>query len=670
MKQRLFKLALGLLVLALAGMACSSGSKATPVPPTSVPPTSAPPPTQAPSAVPTTPPPTPTTPPAAGVEPGWYEFTNGNYVREIALNDGLLYAATGGGAVVWNPSTSESAKNTVLDGLPTNDLLAVAACPIPDMRVIFGSEYGLTILDPVSGTLEQWDSSNSNMYDDSVESIDCDAAKKTLYIGYTWGLDVFNAADTTWKHLDEDSGMATDWVDQVAVIGGDTWVVSSFGVTQIKADGTFVPYTEDLGNIPDDNVEAVAGDASGNVWLAAFDGLMKFSNGQFKLYDSDSSADFPFLESFTGVAVDSKGMVWAGNYFGTVCVFDPAAEKCTTIYEDKDGMAEGVSDLIIGPKDEIFFGSDDGTGISRFDGSAWKAYLREELNPSNQANVLAQIPDGTILVGGDYGLMQFASSEADQPWRADAFDGDSVEAFFKTPAGIWFGYSSGASFYDYTAEKWTIDYPTGDPGVGIASGTPNALTVDGKGRLWVGTYSGLTVVDGSKYTFYDLLNQQEITDKWSPKSVYSVLYDGKNVWVGASGALYRFDEADAMTRYDENSDELPSSYSPDVYAMALDKDGTLLLAIDSMLVRYKDGKFSKLYEAESDITSLLVTDTGEWWLATYSDGVLHYDGSAWTQLTTKDGLPSNHFYTNALLLDDLGSLWFSAQYGGLARWVK
>jgi ligand-binding sensor domain-containing protein len=650
MKSQPSKLILCTLFLALAGTACGGAEK-----------------TVAPTAA--NPQEKPTAAAAVEIPKGWYQFSNGNYVREIALYDGSLYAATGGGAVVWDLATGESVKSTVMDGFPTNDIQAIAACPIPEMRIIYGTEYGLTIYDPATGKLEQWTSENSQMEGDDVESIDCDAANKTLYIGYTWGLNVYNAAAETWRYLDENAGLATDWVNQVAIVGGDTWVVSNFGVTQIKADGTFVPFTEDLGNIPDDDIEAVVGDAAGNVWLAAFDGLLKYSNGEFTLYDSDNTEDFPFLSSFTGVVVDSEGMIWAGNYFGTVCRFDPAAEKCIATYEDLDGMAGGVSDLILAESGELFFGSDDGTGISRFDGSAWKGYVREELAPANQADALAITPDGTMLVGGDFGLMQFASTAADKPWQEIDFDSDGVYALFGTPEGFWAGSGDGVSFYDYGSKDW-LSIKSGDPGLGIASGTPTSRAVDGKGRLWAGTYSGVTVVDGSKFTFYDLLNEEETEEEWSPRTVYSVLYDGKNIWVGGSGALFRFDAADQMTRWDSEFEDTLSLFSPTFYDMALEKDGTILIAAGTKLLRWNGDKFSEVYEAESEITTLLITGNGEWWLATSNNGVLHYDGSAWTTITTKDGLPSNHFSTHGILIDNLGTIWFAPTEGGLARWSR
>ena len=104
----------------------------------------------------------------------------------------------------------------------------------------------------------------------------------------------------------EDDGLATDWVSQAAVIGEDAWVVSSFGVSVIHADGSITPYLEDESDIPDENVSAVAGDAEGNVWLAAFDGLLKFRDGDWTLYNSDNVEEFPYLDAFEGVVVAQR----------------------------------------------------------------------------------------------------------------------------------------------------------------------------------------------------------------------------------------------------------------------------------------------------------------------------------------------------------------------------
>lgn len=679
MKTKLNRFFVMVLVLTLVSLACGKGSKTnepTSPPPlptatqkpvaaqptaTTVPPTA--------TAVPPTPipvPPTATPKPALEVASGWYMFTNGNYVRGIGVLNGTLWAATGGGVVSWDLATGKVLKKyTTLDGLPTNDITSVVVCPIPENRVIFGSEGGLSVYDPTADQWEQMTPDNSKMKSQDVASLDCDTQAKTLMIGYTFGLDIYNTGKGEWKYWDKEGGLATDWVSHVTVIGKETWVVSSFGVSAIQADGKVTAYTEQAGNIPDENVEAVAGDAQGNVWLAAFDGLMKFSKGKFTIYNSDNVEKFPFLEAFNGVVVASDGMVWAGNAFGSICQFDPAKGECVNIYEDQDGMVGGLNQMIIDEQGKIYY-CDDGGGISIFDGTQWTKLALEEKPLSNNYNAVTQSPDGTIWVGTDKGLQQFSALKKDPQWETVDLDGNSVYSFLPTPEGMWVGHGGGASFYNYASKAWT-HLATGDPGKGV-SGYVSAIAMDGKGRQWFGTSSGLTVWDGKIYTYYDLLTDKEKTDGWSPKFVYSAIYDGENVWIGTSGALFRFDKTDQMTRWDQQLNDLFGFWSPTIYAFALDQ-GELLVAINNKLLRYENDKFSEVYQAESDITSIFITFNGNIWLGLYSTGVAYFDGSHWKNLTTADGLPSSHFDRYGVLVDYVGTVWFASAYGGIARRV-
>lgn len=100
----------------------------------------------------------------------------------------------------------------------------------------------------------------------------------------------------------------------------------------------------------------------------------------------------------------------------------------------------------------------------------------------------------------------------------------------------------------------------------------------------------------------------------------------------------------------------------------------MLVAMGRRLLSYDAGNemFKEVVEASDTIYSILVTDAGEMWLGMGYDGVAHYDGSAWSSLTTLDGygLPSNHFKgRQSILVDDVGTVWFAGSDGGLARYV-
>ncbi|MDY6876579.1 MAG: hypothetical protein SWK90_10330 [Chloroflexota bacterium] len=664
-----------ILILALVALACGGGEPAdTPAPAADTPAPAADtqaPPTETP--VPPSPTPLPPTPtPEPLVEPGWHIYSNGNYVREIAVQDGVLWAATGGGVIAWDLASDQVFGYTTLDGLPTNDIEAVVACPIPEPRIIAGTEYGLSIYDPDTDTWELMTPDNSGMEKTGVDTLDCDPDLNLLMIGYTWGLDVFDANTEEWRFLDEDDGLLTDWVSQAAVIGDETWVVSSFGVSVIHADGSVTSYDEEIGNIPDENVAAVAGDAEGNVWLAAFDGLMKFRGGTWTLYNSDNTDEFPYLDAFKCLVVAPDGTVWVGNTFGTVCQFDPVAEECLEIYEGEAGMAGGLNDLIMDDQGDIYY-CDDGEGISVFDGSSWQALVLDELPLSNSYRAIAQTLNGTILVGGDFGLQQFLADEADESWEVVDLDDNGVNTFYPMPEGMWIGHYAGASFYEYESERWTHVKRGDEAGEGIYDGSATAITEDGSGRVWFGTYRGLTVWDGDAFTYYDLLNEEEIADERSPRTVYALLFDGANVWVGAYGALFRFDENDEMTRWDEDLPGLLSSFTSSARALALDREGNVLVAMGGRLLSYDAERetFSEVMELDDAIYSILVTGAGEMWLGLGYDGVAYYDGSEWSLLTTLDGygLPSNHFEGQSILVDDLGTVWFAGSDGGLGRYV-
>ncbi|MEW5872280.1 MAG: hypothetical protein AB1894_23660 [Chloroflexota bacterium] len=669
MNQKLTRIMSILLALALASMACKLFSQAeettAPLPPTSTPVA------QAATAIPPTAAAVPATetplPPTTGIDPGWYMYTNGNHVNEIAVYGGKLWAATGGGIVVWDLASGEALKYTVLDGLPVNNMEAVTACPIPEMRIIFGHEAGLTLIDPATDDVEHWNTKNSGMSKTSVNTLDCDVDTQTLMIGYTFGLEVLSASNGEWKLYDKQDGLVTDWVGQAAVIGSDIWVVSSFGESVIHEDGTVTGYSEKLENIPDENISGVAVDANGDIWLAAFDGLLKYSDGDFKLYNSDNTEKFPYLDAFTGIAAAPDGSVWVGNTFGTLCQFDPVSERCLAIYENEPGMVGDLDDLILDEDGNLYY-CDDNEGISRFDGSSWQAYTLEELPPSNKYRVISMTEDGTIMVGGDWGLWQFASDEVDQPWKEIDVQQNFVYSFFPTPEGMWVGHTGGGSFLEYSSGMWK-QVSTGDPGQGI-KGSPQAITVDGAGKVWFGTSSGLTVWDGSSFTYYDLLNEQEKADNRSPRGVNALLYDGSSVWVGAYSALFRFDADGNMTRWSEEFKSLLSLSSPSTYAIAQDQDGSLLLGMDRKLVRYQDEQFTEIFEAESSIKTIVVDPSGDYWLGSSDNGIYAYSEGQWSNLTTADGLPSSHFdISQSILVDNLGTLWLAGEEGGLARYV-
>jgi len=654
-----------LLILALATLACSPcgllGGRDVPAPTTAPQPTEAPP-TATPAAE-TPSPPAPTEAPAPEAGPaGWRMYTNGNYVREIALDDdGTLWAATGGGVIAWDLSSGEAHGYTVLDGLPANDVHTVVACPIPEPSIIVGTDEGMALYDPVSDMWDQWTEDNSGLERNEVDRLNCDPDNNTLLIGYGWGVGTFDAATGEWQYFTTDDGLVSDWADEMLVVGGETWVASDFGVSVIHADGSITTYDEDTSDIPYESLNSIAADADGNIWLVGWDGLLKFRDGVWTQYNSDNVEEFPFLDAFEDVVAAPDGVIWVGNGFGHICQFDPAAETCLTIYQDEIGMVGDLSDLLLDDQGNLYYCGDE--GISLFDGSGWRTLLLDELPASNEYDAITQTPDGTIWLGGYFGLQTFSAENPDAPWNHNDMGGYRVSTFYLGEEGVWIGHGGGASYADYGSDTWTDLEAVNEPGEGVYGGV-EAITEDGSGRVWFGG-SGLTVWDGDTYTYYDLLTDEERAEEESPLYVHALLYDGSGVWVSTWGRLLYFDENDEITMWDK----LPVGGTPYVEALALDPDGNVLLADADRLLRYDGGRFTELAEADDTIKSILVGEAGEMLLGLEDKGVAFYDGSEWSSLTTADGLPTNCFGNQPILVDDLGAIWFAGRNGGLASYV-
>ncbi|MGD1994707.1 MAG: two-component regulator propeller domain-containing protein [Anaerolineae bacterium] len=661
-----------LLILALITLACSPcgllGGRNTTAP-TAVPLPTEPPPTEAPPAeteIPPTAAPTATPPPEVEPPPGWRMYTNGNAVRQIAqADDGTLWAATGGGAVAWDLASGEATVYTVLDGLPVNDLHAVVVCPIPEPRVVFGSDEGLALYDPASGSWEEWTAENSGLESDEVGGLNCDPDSNTLLVTYDWGVGTFDAAAGEWRHLTTDDGLASDWANDIFVVDGEIWVASDSGVSVVHTDGDVTIYDEETSDIPDERVEAIVADGDGTIWLAGSDGLLAFQDGAWTQYNKDNVEEFPFLDAFEDVLAAPDGTIWVGNGFGEICQFDPAAETCLEIYDSQEGMADDLNDLLLDDQGTLTYCGDQ--GISTFDGGSWRSLVLDELPASNVYDAITQTPDGTIWVGGAFGLQRFPAEDPDGAWDHDEMEGYRVNTFHLGQEGLWIGHGGGASYAEYAQlqqpDTWTDFEAVDEPGQGVYGGI-SAITEDGSGRVWFGG-SGLTVWDGETYTYYDLLTDEERTDGDSPGFAHGLLYDGTGVWVSTWGRLLYFDENDEVTMWDQ----LPVGGTPYVEAMALDTDGQVLLADANRLLTYAGGTFTERAEVGDTVMSILVDETGGIWLGLEDQGVSHYDGSQWSSMTTADGLPTNQFGDESILVDNLGAIWFAGRTGGLARYA-
>lgn len=206
----------------------------------------------------------------------------------------------------------------------------------------------------------------------------------------------------------------------------------------------------------------------------------------------------------------------------------------------------------------------------------------------------------------------------------------------------WFG-TNGGGVTRYRNGEWKTFFPMH----GLADYWVYAFAEQPGGTMWIGTWAGANHLDASdRFTTY----KKELINEW----VYGVDVDAeRRVWFGTEGGVTLFDGKSwrSWTHKEglgaANTDNLPISLNTGL--------GTRSRHDLNVLV---DGEPS--YNPSYVFCVKVATDSHVW-AGTWGGGVGRFDGSKWTNYTTRDGLAGNIVFSVAQAPD--GAMWFGTNKG-------
>ncbi len=266
-----------------------------------------------------------------------------------------------------------------------------------------------------------------------------------------------------------------------------------------------------ISNAPSYIVRTVIQDRKGNIWMASWEGIIRYDGKSFTNITSKVTS-----ARFFSVLEDRKGNFWFGTIGSGVYYYDGSSFKNFTT---KDGLLNNeVTSIYEDKKGNIWFGVSG--GLSRYD-------------PSQAV--------GKSLLTGQAGFRNFIIDEnvINEDWTGKTFPNRqpiSINTIIEDKTGkLWIGTRGDAFTYD--GKKFTA--LTNNDGKTFKNVW--GIVEDRKGNIWFGD-DGLWRYDPSAA----LKTGSSSFTKLSEKGVLSILEDKKgNIWtssvVGRSSELLRYD---------------------------------------------------------------------------------------------------------------------------------
>ncbi len=369
----------------------------------------------------------------------------------------------------------------------------------------------------------------------------------------------------------------------------------------------------------------IAQDSEGAMWFAG--GSMTL-NGNLCLsrYDGQSFVNFSRTDGLAGdmvldVKFDVQGGLWAATIFG-VSHYD---DRSVTMLGETEGLDSGtIRSIVSTPDGNVWIQVGNSPAkLSRFDGKRLVKLTRDDGLPGAKPAALYLDRDGALLVADlDHGIARF------------------------DPA---------------TAARERIRFEL-MPGSEPAS----ALALSTTGELWLGGDKGAFVLGQPKES------RKEI-------GAVRLAEPGRDgvMWFGtqapAKSSIWRYEPPAAQTgtgTWTEFTDANGLPATSMVTALLTLADGSLL-ATTAKGSRHFDGKQFVPWPADlprlQNLQMFQATRDAEGgiWLATL-EGVFHTDGTAWSKLDLRDGLPEDTI-TRVHRAPD-GTVWMGGYSKGLVRY--
>ncbi len=368
------------------------------------------------------------------------------------------------------------------------------------------------------------------------------------------------------------------------------------------------------------SVTALEQDQLGTMWIGTRDGLNRYNGYEIDVFRHNRKDPNSLLgNNIRDLKIDKNDKLWILTAQGISILNLRNEELKNYPNREVNCFYVGKSNIWVGTKQGLF----------RLDEKSGVYTNANEIFPDRtNVNVIYENKDGGLLLGTTNNGLQYNHPDKEEIYTLLK---DEITCIYKSSKEIiWVG-TREKGVYSLQENKITAHY---NKESGLSHDVVRDITEDKQGRIWVGTFLGVSVFDTETKIFSNYYQSDKNPNALSHNSIYTMFRDQEgSIWIGTYfGGVNIYNPKTNIFRY---------------------------------FVADPDNNKSINYRV---VGSMLEDDDKNLWIATEGGGVNFYnrEDDSFKYITKGDNdISLSHNNAKSLYLDHKNRLWIGTHLGGL-----
>ena len=446
--------------------------------------------------------------------------------------------------------------------------------------------------------------------------------------------------------------------------------ISSISIKgEVSGEFIFHHIKSDAG-LPHQQVESMAFDHDGLLWVGTRNGLAKYDGYSFVVYYNNPKEESSIPHNFIRkIFVDSDNNVWIGTD-REICRY----RRETDDFQRYDVKGEPITRICATSDGTIVC-----TGMKVFKkGKEEESFSQVPRQLESYVVGLDIAPDGKIYMSTNHSISYFSpdmNSETilDNSIFSEFLSGFDAIAplFFDQKGTLWIGRDGkGVMKVNLlTGEKIIYDANL------LTDGTVRTITEDSKGNIWLGTEKGITIINPDSDEIRLIRQRFGDSSSLSDNAIYCILPDKwDNIWVGTYfGGINLMKRNSLQFNWLLPESDKPSFNGKVIRGLVETEKGIIWAATEDGGVNIYDtnknviNQFKEMPEIGTNVHALYYDEASEdLWIGTFRNGLFRYNLKNHQKkhyTAFNSGLKSNAIFAISRQKDEKNRLWIATTIG-------